>query len=68
MIPNTVDQRLETVKKILRDQMDGKKIVCYGAGMIAQMITKFLKGYSIEIAGFYVDKEYIKCERECVGG
>ena len=65
MVSNAVDQRLETVKKILKDQMDGKKIVCYGAEMTAQMITKFLKCYSIEITDFYVDREYIDL---CVGG
>lgn len=57
LIKNEINNRLEVIKKV---KTQNKKLMLYGAGVRAQMLTDFLREYSIEVSGYIVDDQYYK--------
>lgn len=61
-IVNAMDERIITVQKVKEGKLKGKKLVCYGIGIRAQVITDFLKKYDVIVDAYCVDTLFWKNE------
>ena len=46
LIENAPDERLTILGELKKSYLSGRKIICYGAGVRASVLTEFLKRYS----------------------